>query len=518
MTLLGKPSAVYVIADSNPERLSAADSGVAWGAGGTEVGLEGGLVTLRSSRPVQRVILRWTHDNRHLRSLLGDHWERSYGDLEWRGISPSRPMPWYCLAFDGQTTFGYGVKVRPNSFAHWHVDEQGISLWLDVRCGTAGVRLGDRTLQVAEIVTLASQSGEPSFEFARTFCTLMSPTSRTPKLPVFGINDWYYAYGNNDPELILHNTAVAVGLCPSGGNRPFSVVDAGWSPHSWEFGPYDVANDKWKSMETFASRARTLGAKPGIWVRPLTTFDGRPEGWQLGDRKKALDPSHPEVLEYVRKMMTTVRKWGFDLVKHDFSSFDILDRWGFDMGVQLTHGNWSFQDRGKTTAEIVNAFYAAIREGAQEMVVIGCNTFSHLSAGVFEVNRIGDDTSGRHWDRNRRMGVNTLAFRACQQGSFYAADADVCAITPELDWKMARRWLELVSRSGTPLFVSMDERALGDAQKDALRQAFADASRVQPLAQPMDWMQTTSPRTWKLGAEEVSFDWVDELGPWPLSD
>ena len=518
MSLLDTPIAVYAILDSTPLLLTRSALENVWGGHGVELSIQNGKVSLRSQAPIQRVIIRWKRDHRHIRLVLGDQWERSYGDLEWRGISPSRVMPWYCLAFDGQTTFGFGVKVRPNAFAHWHLDEQGISLWLDVRCGGSGVTLGDRTLEVAEIVTETSHSGMSSFDFATAFCKLMSPTSRTPEELIYGINDWYYAYGNNDPDVIIRNTEVAVNLSPKGGNRPFTVVDAGWSPHSWEFGPYDVANDRWKSMPHFAERAKATGAKPGIWVRPLTRFDGHPDSWQLGDRPKALDPSHPEVLSYVRRMMTTVGDWGFELIKHDFSTFDIFDKWGFEMGAQLTRPGWHFQDRSKTTAEIINQFYAAIREGAGDAVVIGCNTVSHMSAGVFEANRIGDDTSGRHWDRNRRMGVNTLAFRACQHGSFYAADADVCAITPDLDWAMAERWLDLVSHSGTPLFVSMDERALGEPQKAALKRAFESASRPQTVARPLDWMQTTSPRHWRIGDKDVEFDWIDTLGPWPLSD
>ena len=33
--------------------------------------------------------------------ILGDHWERGYGDLAWRGIEPERIMPWYMLVSDG---------------------------------------------------------------------------------------------------------------------------------------------------------------------------------------------------------------------------------------------------------------------------------------------------------------------------------------------------------------------------------------------------------------------------------
>ena len=72
----------------------------------------------------------------------------------------------------------------------------------------------------------------------------------------------------------------------------------------------------------------------------------------------------------------------------------------------------------RTTAEVIDDLYRTIRAAAAESVVIGCNTVSHLSAGRFEICRIGDDTSGTEWPRTRRMGVNSLAFRAAPHAAF----------------------------------------------------------------------------------------------------
>ena len=40
--------------------------------------------------PIKRVVLRWRHSIEKKVKILGDHWERGYGDLEWRGIIPER--------------------------------------------------------------------------------------------------------------------------------------------------------------------------------------------------------------------------------------------------------------------------------------------------------------------------------------------------------------------------------------------------------------------------------------------
>ena len=70
--------------------------------------------------------------------------------------------------------------------------------------------------------------------------------------------------------------------------------------------------------------------------------------------------------------------------------------------------------------------YQTLRAAAGDAVLLGCNTMGHLGAGLFEIQRTGDDTSGHVWERTRRMGVNTLAYRLPQNGTFFTCDAD-CA-------------------------------------------------------------------------------------------
>src|SRR5689334_16862795 len=48
-------------------------------------------ITLRCPvKPVQRIVLRWKHPAALPATalFLADHWERSYGDLQWRSIQP----------------------------------------------------------------------------------------------------------------------------------------------------------------------------------------------------------------------------------------------------------------------------------------------------------------------------------------------------------------------------------------------------------------------------------------------
>ena len=44
--------------------------------------------------PVRKLRFRWRGQLDDVRLILGDAWERGYGDLEWRGWVPDRVMPW----------------------------------------------------------------------------------------------------------------------------------------------------------------------------------------------------------------------------------------------------------------------------------------------------------------------------------------------------------------------------------------------------------------------------------------
>jgi alpha-galactosidase len=222
-----------------------------------------------------------------------------------------------------------------------------------------------------------------------------------------------------------------------------------------------------------------------------------------------LDPTVPEVAKKVADDIGRLRTWGYELIKHDYTTFDIFGRWGFQMGTSLTRDGWTFASGpSRTTAEVIGELYRTIRTAAGDSIIIGCNTVSHLSAGQFEMCRIGDDTSGTEWPRTRKMGVNSLAFRGVQHGAFYVADADCVGVTTAVPWSLNRQWLDLLARSGTMLFASLAPDALGTEQRRDLKTAFAVAAVRQPLAEPLDWHRTVYPERWRLMGEERRFEWV----------
>ncbi len=486
---------------------------------------DSGVLSIKVQAPGVRlsaVTLQWKTSSGTDRNILNDQWERTYGNVSWHRPFSSEILPWYFIEYNDKKTTGFGVRTGSNSFCLWEINDGRLSLTLDTRSGGNGVELGNRELLAAEVVAMISNQDESPFNALRRFTSIMCDKAHMPAQPVYGINDWYFSYGNNSEKLIMQHTEMMAPLADGLENRPFSLIDAGW----FEWAPslvndsgwgdnMNTPNSKFSDMGNLGLKIRKMGMRPGIWTRPLCGSYKDPESLMLPlikgreKNKPVLDPSIPENIERVKSYFQLYNKWSFEIVKFDYTSFDIFGRWGFDMikNGSMSEMNWSMYDKSRTNAEIVLDLYRAIRDAAGATYLISCNTFSHLAAGLFELNRIGDDTSGNEWTRTRKMGVNTLAFRGVQQGTFYCADADCVGLTTKIPWDKNRQWMELVAKSGTPLFISAQPEAVGTPQKALIKDSFRYASQSLPLAEPMDWMETPFPERWELNGDIVRFNW-----------
>ncbi len=479
-------------------------------------------------RTLSRIAMRWNFASALACDvlILGDHWERGYGDLQWRHLQPERLLPWYwAIHWPGGKTVAVGVETgNPAALVAWTVDDEGVTCWLDLRNGGMPVVPGDRIITAGVVVATASASGENSFATIRRLCKRMCPEPRLPAAPVCGNNNWYYAYGRNfDQHQVLRDAALLAELVGDHANRPYCVIDAGWSPGTvCPGGPWTAGTpDKFPDMPGLAASIRATGVRPGIWMRPTALMTvTEPSRLRAGPQnapEKALDLTLPENLELIRQDVARVRGWGYDLIKHDFSTYDAFGKWGFEMGAEITEPGWHWADRSLTNAEIIRQLYRVLREAAGAAMLLGCNTIGHLGAGLFEVQRTGDDTSGRVWERTRKMGVNTLAFRMPQHGTFFAVDADCVAHTEKTPWDKDKQFLDLVARSGTALFVSVDPTKITAEVKQTMSLAMRLAlSGGEANAEPLDWLTTTAPRKWRLGGQDTTYAWTENWGTWPM--
>ena len=471
--------------------------------------------------PVSEIRLRWHFKERVRGQVLGDAWERAYADLGWKGLTPYQTLPWYFLITLGELTAGYGVMVRPGAICSWQMDPEGITLKMDVRNGGCGVQLGGRTLEAASVVSRI-YTGMSAFEAAQAFCRVMCTDPILPEKPVYGANNWYYAYGRSSAEEILADAEYMARLTKGAENRPFMVIDDGWQVGRYQKdGSYEpiynggpwIPNAKFGDMKALADGIRRKGVLPGIWVRLLQDdLSGVPADWKLPGG--GLDPSVPGVLDLVRETVDRIGQWGYKLLKHDFSTFDVFGHWGGEMLTEMTEDGWHFADRTRTSAEIILDLYQAVLEAARpyDMLILGCNTIGHLGAGLMHMNRTGDDTSGLMWERSLRFGVNTLAFRMPQHGAFYDTDADCMGITKGIDWALNRQWGKLLSLSGTSMFVSVKPNSLPKDQEEELGEMLRANSVRRPAAEPLDWMDTPLPQDWLIDGRKTTFHWYPPEG------
>ena len=487
-----------------------------------------GTVEVSSTGRVEEVKLIWKRHHASTTPMFRNDWERTYGEAGWTTVGKCRQLgsAWYCMLreLDGRTD-GWGVAVQPNALCWWQVTEREIVLTLDVRAGAMPVNLKGRTLTAAKLVMRRGLASERPFAAGKAFCRLMCHCPRLPKSPVYGYNDWYCAYGRNTATNFLKDAKFVVSLCEGLENRPYVVMDDGWQRNSppvvaplgygssgW--GPWDEAGDAFgMKMKPFAAAVAELGAKPGLWYRPYRAWEEAPDAMRLKSDRIFFDPSAAGVTELLVADVARFREWGMKLVKIDYLVGDVAGALAFPDKVGgrpfLTDRVW--RDDSRTTCEVLLEQYHAMRKAAgDDMILIGCNAFDHLVAGLFDLQRTGGDTSGREWKQTREFGINTLGARSIHDGTFYAVDAGCVglAFAGAVDWRYNKQWLDLVSRSGTPLFVSWHRTLATEEICTEFRRAFSRAARGGETGEPLDWETERFPRRWRFfDGCEVTYEW-----------
>lgn len=472
------------------------------------------------AEPVLAIALRWS-SWRVDGLVLKDAWERTYGDAGWFPVDADRTHPWYwaSTSIHSGVTDAVGVRVGAAAFCSWSIDGTGVTLWLDVRNGGSGLRALGRRIDLASIVRVPDAGS--SYDTVVRLCAAMNPAGRRRIVePIIGNNDWYYTYGvGRDQNSVIRDAAILSGLVGDLSDRPFAVVDCGWSPGSYvPGGPYLAGEPgRFDDMPGLVGQIRDEGARAGIWIRPTATIHSdspyllRGSGSTREDADDfAIDITAPGALEQVRTDVSTVTGWGYELVKYDFSTFDLFGRFHPSASRDLTRPGWHLADRTRTNAEILTELYATIADAAGDALLLGCNTVGHLAAPYVDIQRTGDDTSGRDWAITRKMGVNSLAFRLPQHESFFTVDADCVPCTPETDWNLNRQFLDVVARTGTALFVSLDPaeldaRARADLSAAMRLSAAVQRGEIAPV-RPLNWESSLTPDRWG----PVTYDWSED--------
>lgn len=472
-----------------------------------------------TDRPYVRVKLRWEGDLSSGILCLGDAWERAgmstmpNYECMWTGIEPRRRMPWYFHLYDGAALHSFGIKTGPAVFAWFECDPNGITMWMDVRSGGVAVRLLE-PLSACEVVCREGRDGEVPYRAAEDFCRMMCEKPNLPKEPIFGVNNWYWAYGKITHESVIDECDYLMQMSADAVTKPHMIIDDGWQLNryshrfgSYNGGPWDKTNGGFAHMAKTAEDIHARGAKAGIWMRPLLTCLPVADE-MVGIRKCAggtiLDPSHPDTLALVAEDVARIRSWGYDLIKHDFTTMDTVCH------VFGTEALPAFYDKHHPTAYIMRELYRTIEKAAGGATVIGCNTFGHLAAGIHAVQRVGDDTSGRNWEVTRADGVATLV-RLPQNNTFFSHDPDCAAFTDMVSHERNLDFLEAAAITGATTLASVTPHTLSGESMARIRKIYKVASEGGLGAIPTDWVGHHEPTSFEAAdGRRFIFDWYGD--------
>jgi alpha-galactosidase len=483
----------------------------------------GKLTVYPSGSPIKYLKLRWRGELNFVEKVYGDQWERAGVNgayLEWRSVMANRILPWFTYLYADKKTACYGVKTGADSFAYWRVDTHGITLFVNLCCGNEGVNLTEPLLAL-EVVELFGEKNEDVYSVAKRFSSIMCEKPVLPKEPIFGVNNWYWAYGEISQEVVEKETDYLMEMCKGTKHRPYMVVDDGWqinrtfSSPPYIGGPWNHCNEKFESLDKMVKYIHGKGAKAGIWFRPLLTM-GVCSSEAVLEYKSAngggliLDPSHPYTLEHVYNDAKMFSDLGFDLLKHDFTVMDVN---GFGLSADnnatsIFKEGRKFYDKTKTTATIIKNLYKAIQRGFGDKDIIACNTISHLTAGIHSIYRAGNDNSGYAFEWTRRDGINSV-MRLPLNNTFYNVDPDCAAFTEKTHARENLDFLRMCAVTGMTAFASVKPGILSKEEIKEINEIFKIADENKKFLGIKNYEKNANPEEFisEDGKEYVRFDW-----------
>ena len=478
------------------------------------------VVLLPCGEPISYVRLTWDFDSSCYHKILSDRWGVADGDLGWVNLEPVHMGYWYFTLAKADEAISFGVKTGCNCFARWQVEPNTITITCDVRNGSGGVHLTE-PLVCCTVVSAQSENDESAQQHTKRFCRMMCDKPNLADFPIYGFNTWYYTYGAITHASVLKDAELCSLLASGrvkGAPAPYMVIDDGYTGNrttTFNGGPYPP-NDDFGDMKVVADEIHERGCTPGIWVRPLLinpklcpqiTEDCFSQNQQFSKDgfSKILDPTTNGAKEYIHNLINGMATSGYGLIKYDFTACDFMS--DDFLKHNLTNGDWHLSDHTKTNAQILKDLYRLIEDAAAGSLVLSCNTYNHLVAGIHPLTRSGCDTSGHHWWLTKRNGINALVYRLAQNGTFFATDADCAAFTSEVPTDKNLLFADLIAQCNSALFVSAAPDILSTKDIDKLIEIFRISSMQSKEPIFLDWMDKQTPERFLIDGQEVFYNW-----------
>lgn len=289
------------------------------------------------------------------------------------------------------------------------------------------------TWNLEEFIAIAGKEREPLYDRLTKAIAVHHPRLKHDPVPM-GWCSWYCFGPGVTAKNVTDNTEWIANNLPE---LKYIQVDDGYQP--WMGDWLDAGKAFGGDVTTVLKQIQSKHLEPAIWVAPFVASpesrlfkehpdwmvkdaDGKPlrsdkigfGGWRQGPWY-VLDGTHPEVQKYFRELFKTMReKWGCTYFKLD------ANYWG------AIHGGVHY-DKTATRIEAYRRGMEAIREGAGNAFLLGCNHPIWASLGLVHGSRSSMDIS-HSWKSFKEIGKENL-FRGWQNGRFWWNDPDCIVLT-----------------------------------------------------------------------------------------
>lgn len=377
-------------------------------------------------RPLRNIGSPWTKKY-HLTNY-GDEGFLSYDKVGDRSIISHGFT--YLKQQDGTVVFcsqrtatpGYIVfRIRTDSSGSTSVQVESICEGLAV---TKGVQLFDLTFQRGPFQEVLDR---------------LYPERKDRPQPVTGWTSWYYHYEKITEQIVYDNLK---GFVENEIPLDYFQIDDGWQRAVGDW--LDFSPSFPDGMASLSQSIRKAGFRPGLWIAPfvaeersalcrdhadwiVTNPDGSPvvagyNPFSWSGNFYSLDIYHPEVRQYLHTVFSSIKDWGFLLVKLDFL-----------YAAALTPRS------GRSMAMIMQDAIELLREETRGIRSLGCGVPLLPAQKQFNYCRIGSDVS-LMWEDHRlfflrykervstKNSLTSTIGRGFLNGRFFGNDPDVCIL------------------------------------------------------------------------------------------
>ncbi len=306
-------------------------------------------------------------------------------------------------------------------------------------------------------------------------------------LPPSGWCSWYYYYQNVDANQVKLNAKwIAKNLKPYGAR--YVQIDDGWQGKGHGGGDnrnWFKVNGRFEpGMNALAAYIKRLGLTPGIWLAPQgqsspTVVRDNPGAFILNadtsvsrtwEGMYLVDPSSKEGLNYLRKLFTMLKGWGYDYFKIDGQPV-VMDQYRVKKNY-MAHPSDNTDSLYRSTIETIRNTIGNRR------YLLGCWGIPLDGIGIMNGSRTGGDVV-LGWSGFMTSLMSTMHWYFLNNVAWYC-DPDAMLLRYPLTLDQARAWATLQGLTGQALMAS-DRLPDLSADRVAILKSVFPAQNIRPL-------------------------------------